>query len=1005
MRTVPLALLAVAAAALLAIWWMAGGDAAPPELPGGSRNAPTPAAGSSLTTPEDSTQQPERRATGVAMQSEPSRVSVGQVGWLGRVVDPDGSPIAGALVACTARAELDESEMLQLLGEGDLREAAERIRASTVRTETTSAADGRFKLVPPESQAPLRIEVRARGFQRLEHRATRPGDQDVDLGTWTLQPAGIVAGRVVDPSGTGIAGARVALRPGQTPAWLDNIGVDEIESLEPDRARTATTDASGHFELAHAQPGTWRLRATHRDHPPAGIDELVVEAGERVQDLVLVMQPGTTITGRVLRIPAGTTGLRVIARARAQGSFVDGPLGALLPDPEEMLDNLPFAMGSRTSAVADDGTFALDGLGTGERYRIWAVQNERSTVQMNPCTERVEVEAGTRGVELLYEAGVTVTFSVIDAETKAPVEVLGVLPKLSSGSNDLSALIQSQLGTNKARTYAGGRVSLTHLRPKSRQKLDLEITASGYAPFTRARIDLPQVGSLDMGTIPLQPVPVVQVRVTAAAGGEPVEGATVGLVPVEEQSPGSGGFNVSFTASAAVAAPITRPSSAAKHSAVTDANGICTVNSLPGSTVHITVHSDDHAPYRSEEIRLPDHANAEHRAALVAGGTVTVTVVDGDGEPVPNAMVTRTNAPDSTVSNTEVRDSRRTDGRGVARFAHLVPGGHVFGLGNEPEESGGVRTSVRVNDSEDEDEAGWSSAVVGEGGHVELTLVKPPTASLSGVVRENGVALARATVTFAQGEQGDMEEEIAERMTQQLGGGNRAKCDRDGFYEFDELPAGQHRLRIQHRDRAMPAIVAVTLHEGANTFDVDLTITELRGRVVDASGQPISRASVSVLENSHGESNEMAAAMGFMSAFGVGGSSSAKTDSDGTYELRGVRHGVPLVVTAESRDHAPARVNAEARDGATVELPDLVQAAAGRVRVRLQDGGLMNSVKAEYAGEEEGIAPVYAILRKGRATLEGLREGPWEIEVKAPGDTKRTEQVRVVAGETVSVDF
>jgi hypothetical protein len=104
------------------------------------------------------------------------------------------------------------------------------------------------------------------------------------------------------------------------------------------------------------------------------------------------------------------------------------------------------------------------------------------------------------------------------------------------------------------------------------------------------------------------------------------------------------------------------------------------------------------------------------------------------------------------------------------------------------------------------------------------------------------------------------------------------------------------------------------------------------------------------------------------------------------------------------------RVEAVAAGGAR-EGVELRLAPAGRVRVSADLDGAM-AVKAEWAGGSpvpKGAATARAaLLKSGRATIEGLPSGRWRLTlsgslaVEVPG-VERT--VDVVAGQLAPVEF
>ena len=82
--------------------------------------------------------------------------------------------------------------------------------------------------------------------------------------------------------------------------------------------------------------------------------------------------------------------------------------------------------------------------------------------------------------------------------------------------------------------------------------------------------------------------------------------------------------------------------------------------------------------------------------------------------------------------------------------------------------------------------------------------------------------------------------------------------------------------------------------------------------------------------------------------------------------------------------------------------------AAGKVKVTVATDAPFAGVTAKFVGDDT-VPPVFQMLRKGKATLDGLRPGMWEIESMVPdpddADKKRTRTVEVVAGETVEVQL
>jgi hypothetical protein len=141
----------------------------------------------------------------------------------------------------------------------------------------------------------------------------------------------------------------------------------------------------------------------------------------------------------------------------------------------------------------------------------------------------------------------------------------------------------------------------------------------------------------------------------------------------------------------------------------------------------------------------------------------------------------------------------------------------------------------------------------------------------------------------------------------------------------------------------------------------------------------------------------------------LGGGNTARTDADGSYELRGVDTGVPLVVHASAKGFAAAAsAPVEVERGGTRLGVDIALGQAGSIKITVADAGQFAAVHATYAGEQQGVAPVMQILHKGKGTLEGLLPGPWKVELHDMGagnNAREPRTVEVKAGETAVVEF
>lgn len=974
----PIGVLALVGLFAACIFWMLGdGDIAAPGAPRSGEAVAAAAAGAGLSVvaggAADAAGDVNSR---VAVEADASRGAGGngtdaaEAALFGRVVDEAGAPLAGAAVIVTPMQSYDPRDF-----EGGEYEAydpakqAERMHdLLQLRIETATDADGRFRLVPRGTSRHVELRVLARGYQVQRQNPQRPTEVDVDVGTLTLKRGATASGRVVDGNGRGIANATVDRRSkGDSQDWGDfeYFGYQQVAGQRP--GEECVTDRDGRFELQHLPPGEFWLRARHVDHPMAQLDNLRVAAGKDLTDLRIVAETGASIRGRVVDLPKEPQDLVVLSTSRPPGQENEeqyqrgndqyGPGGP--------------SYGERSAVVAADGSFTLRGLHQDRAYHVWAVQSNGGGANSAPCSPVAEVSAGVQGVELRYEAGVEVTARLVDSKTGKPIEVLWVRHQLRGGQE---GMYWGDPSAARSRRYPEGILRIGNLRPKAKQTMSLNIDAVGYIHFGRDKIAMPLAGTLDLGVLRLDPMPAVDVEVVAAAGGAPVEGANVALQPYREGNQQYGGFQPG------------------PHSGRTDADGRCRLNGMPGKKVVITVDDKEFARFGSEPITLPEKDDFSFKAQLVRGGSVEVMVDTADGDPVANAHVEHRDPGDRY-------DSRTTDAGGKVVFERQSPGPHRFRLSRRDDPGNlAVQRPSRGNDAKD---ASWSEVEVEDGRTAQVTLGKQPTASITGIVRQNGMPLANARVTFLRGTDGfEMTPEMQfEMMRQMEGNGGGGRTDEQGRYELKEVAPGEHRLRVTHRDRAMAAMVPASLRIGPNSRDIDLETTTLRGTVRDPDGKPVSGATVSVAVADQDSAENR------MPNFGDGQGNRARTGADGRYELRGVLSGVTLVARAQGKGFAPGTsAPVEVAAGGTRDDLDVQLLPAGRIHVtRAVEAGFAFVSAQCVDGPGKGSSASWERMTKEGATLDGLAPGRWKVRIHTGEQEVEPKIVDVAAGQTVEL--
>jgi hypothetical protein len=836
------------------------------------------------------------------------------------------------------------------------------------------------------------------------------------------EAAAVVHGRVVDVRGAGIADARVAvMRQDQLPA---GIALGLPREVREAGGEAVQCDSHGSFAVPLGKRGSFELIASHDNHPPAR--HAGVADGPRVDGVVIVMRDGGSIAGRIEGAPADAGELEVIARHLDEGvAAAAGAAANVMFDFGRLIEGLDLPIGTRKTVAAADGTFRLIGLEPGARFSLFAM---RKLPDGKParCTERVDAREGAHGVLLRWRESISIVVRVLDADTGSAIEELdvsvGPVRKLVMVGMSMPVPMRQPV---PQRRFADGLVQIESISvDDGKDPLSIEVRAPGRRAWLREDLDGTRPGRIDLGVVQLVAAPVV--RVTVVCGDEPVAGAKVRLVRVEDapadrdDGPRSS-ITFSTTARTSAGSGADAPASVSfgptDKSVATDANGICELTADFAGKARIRVESSQHARFWGEPFALPSRGVVDQRAVLWRGGTAAVRVVDGHGAPLANATVRRAGAEPEDIA------TAKTDAQGAVAFEHVAPGTHSFALEEASTSSGGLHVDIS---GVDESDAGAIRAEIGEGQVVDVLLTEPLRGSLRGVVTLDGQPLDRAEIAVVgvpqDGVAANLSAELGAAFESMLGGlvgvdqGQRTKTGVDGEYELAGVRAGPRRVLVRHKSLAMAACSDVTIVEGGNVHDIALRSTTLRGRVLDQRGEPVEGALVAAsvdVGDAQAEATRVDEAAGIIGElFGGGIRHEVRTGKDGAFELGGVRPGVPLRVRATSRLHVADSVRVDAlpagsvRDGVELRL-----GPAGRVKVRAAIDGAL-AVKAEWIGgtpaPKGAGSPRSAVLKSGRATLEGLPPGRWKLvleggpAVEARG-LERT--VEVGAGQTVPVEF
>jgi len=263
---------------------------------------------------------------------------------------------------------------------------------------------------------------------------------------------------------------------------------------------------------------------------------------------------------------------------------------------------------------------------------------------------------------------------------------------------------------------------------------------------------------------------------------------------------------------------------------------------------------------------------------------------------------------------------------------------------------------------------------------------------------------------------------------------NPDQTDSTGTYELTDRKVGEYELTVNHPERWMETILRVTLHEGDNEFNFDLSDTIVEGRVVDTAGNGIAGAELRpIVSRAGGGSRSVmmfSASVSGSSGSGtsvisIGGPDSSTVSSDdGSFRLRGVRPDVNLVLKVTSDGYQPVdvelgeldpdevRTGVEARleVGSTLSIriigSDGNAGQFGSIRLKRLDGGEDGSGDGTTRGSG---------FQNGRAEVQGMAPGRWNLtttlyamptgpDEQVPDPAVDTQEIVIVEGEPLEVE-
>lgn len=827
---------------------------------------------------------------------------------------------------------------------------------------------GRFELDAPKRSGST-LHVRASRFAPFSQDGL-PLPEDGNLGDFVLQPGAILAGSVLSDLGQPLEGAQLRVQAQQSQGGMSIV-------VASDRAgpADATTNTSGQFVLDELAPGPYLVSVHHALHPDKEVKGQCNEPGYQSGELTIQLDPGGAASGLVHGWgPAD----RETHEVQAQ------PMGA---DFVERVKGI--RRGQITNRNSQTGEFEVTGLRLSKSYNFLVVRKGDPFFTQEDSAS-VTGRAGDHGLVLELNSRSGIEFQVVNASTGEPIEAF----KASAGQFQLKPL-QDVEGDTIER-HPEGRASFSEVDSDG-SHTTLEIAAAGFEHYRNERVQISSGTMQNLGTIRLRPVPVLRVVVLDDITGNPIAKARVRLV----DPPGVPQQGMVVRS---------RSMGGQRKSIRTNSEGVAELTTVPGKAMGLRVSHDDYAA-----LALPERTFGaeEVEVRLLVGGEVRITALDSSGESLANRRIGH-RAPSGDEDSMQ-----QTDNQGVCTYKHLSPGPHSFRITDSTGSSGFVVFSGSDDDSSSKD---WSRIEVGNNTSHELELVGPPRGRLRGRLTVRGRPLANASLTMTPW---TGEDDPMSRMMPFSS--NPDQTDSTGTYELTNRKVGEYELTVNHPERWMETILRVTLHEGDNEFNFDLSDTIVEGRVVDTAGNGIAGAELRpVVSRAGGGSRSVMMISASVSSSGGGGTSvisiggpdsSTVSSDDGSFRLRGVRPDVDLVLKVTSDGYQPVDVELGELDPDEVRTGVEAQLEVGStlsIRIIGSDGnaGQFGSIRLKRldGGETRGSG-----FQNGSAEVQGMAPGRWNLtttlyamptgpDEQMPDPAVDTREIVIVEGEPLEVE-
>ncbi len=542
--------------------------AAPKEHPPSVETSPLPSRSTAATEP---------RVDVPAALSVDSPERAGRVN--GRVLDPEGAPLAGTRVELFARSAPGADAL-----------------ASGVTDDS-----GRFRLAvesPSDAEA-FSLSIRHRDLLPaiVDGIKLRRGEE-VDVGERRLSYGARLSGIVLDPDGAPVPGARV-----RAEAFMQ-FTLDD---------RTRETDAAGAFRIGGLAAGKYDLVADAPGHAPGSLDDVIVEANEELTGLRIVLSRGHAISGRVL----GPNGEPI---AGATVKRLPGSMGPVPPDRD-----------SPSATTDSSGHFELREVPEGP-CRLMARAASFADAE-------VSASAGDSDVLITLVRPGSIRGRVLDAATGAPLAEFSVWAAASSTDHVWFLGDTANRQPADAQTITGstdGGFTIASLNPGS---YEVHAVAKGCAEGVSPPVVVnptPEVAEVD---VLLSRGGAIHGIVREEGSDRPLSGATV-LAFLEKGGPLGGRQDVAFFVTGALPGDSEDLFLQAEASVKTGEDGRFLLEDLASGSYRLKARHPDHAKAEVPGLSVvAGESTGPLTITLGAAGGIEGTVAGTDGAPVSGARI------------------------------------------------------------------------------------------------------------------------------------------------------------------------------------------------------------------------------------------------------------------------------------------------------------------------------------------------------------------------------